>query len=251
MRFELKRKVMGLEYVQEFLVGEHFPCEHKKNENVVRRIVQSDPIYAAMLYNLDQNIGRLLEAVDKKGQTNNTIIIFTSDNGGLSTAEGSPTCNAPLNEGKGWMYEGGVREPLIIKWPEVVKPGSICNVPVVTTDFYPTFLEMAGLPLMPQQHIDGVSLIPLISGNGKFDREAIYWHYPHYGNQGGTPGSSIRMNEYKLIEFFEDGRLELYNLIEDEGEKNNLAQQFPELTLKMQKKLADWRNRKISYQFNK
>jgi arylsulfatase A-like enzyme len=240
-RFEKKAKEMGLENVEAFEEGEYFPCEHKKGLRVKRRLIQSDPVYAAMVYNLDYNIGRLMDTLNKKGIADNTIIIFTSDNGGLSTAEGSPTCNAPLNEGKGWMYEGGVREPLIVKWPGVVESGSVCKEPTTTPDFYPTMLEMAGLCLIPEQHVDGISILPLLKGEQKLDREAIYWHYPHYGNQGGTPGSSIRMGDYKLIEFFEDGNIELYNLREDIEEENDLSEEMPELAAKMKKMLSDWR----------
>jgi arylsulfatase A-like enzyme len=130
---------------------------------------------------------------------------------------------------------------LIVKWPEVVEAGSQCSVPVTSPDFYPTLLEMAGLDLMPDQHCDGVSLVPLLKGGDSLDREAIFWHYPHYGNQGGRPGSSVRSGDYKLIEFFEDGRVELYNLREDIGEAHNLAQAKPGLTRKLQGMLADWR----------
>lgn len=242
-KYEAKARAMGLDKVKTFEEGEYFPCEHKKHLRVKRRLVQSDPVYAAMIHILDENIGRLLKALDKAGQADNTVIIFTSDNGGLSTAEGSPTCNAPLNEGKGWMYEGGTREPLIVKWPGVTEPGSLCSVPVTSPDFYPTILEMAGLPLIPEQHVDGVSFVPLLKGADHLDREAIYWHYPHYGNQGGTPGSSIRMGDYKLIEFFEDGRLELYNLREDIKEEHNLVDEEPERAREMQKMLAEWRRR--------
>ncbi len=240
-RFEKKAKEMGLDAMCPFVEGEYFLTEHKKSERVKRRVIQSDPVYAAMIYNLDENIGRLLRALEETGQTENTVIIFTSDNGGLSSAGRSPTCNSPLSEGKGWMYEGGVREPLIIKWPEVVKAGSTCDEPVTSPDFYPTILEIADLPLLPDQHVDGVSMLPLLKGANKLQREAIYWHYPHYGNQGGTPGSSVRMGDFKLIEFFEDGRLELYNLKEDIEEENNLADQMPELASKMHNMLIKWR----------
>jgi arylsulfatase A-like enzyme len=169
------------------------------------------------------------------------VVIFTSDNGGLATAEGSPTCNAPLAEGKGWMYEGGVREPLIIKWPGVIQPGSISEVPVTSPDFYPTILKMAGLALLPEQHTDGTSFLGLLKGEKHLDREAIYWHYPHYSNQGGTPGCSIRLGDYKLIEFFEDGKLELYNLREDASEEHDLAGKDPKRESEMQKMLSDWR----------
>ena len=240
-KYQAKAKSLGLDKIKPFEEGELFPCEHKKHLRVVRRLLQSDPAYAAMIENLDWNIGRLLKAVEDAGQADNTVVIFTSDNGGLATAEGSPTTNRPLSEGKGWMYEGGTREPLIVKWPGIIAPGSVCETPVTTPDFYPTFLEMAGLDLIPEQHADGVSFLPLLKGGQKLDREAIFWHYPHYANQGGTPGSSVRIGDYKLIEFFEDGRLELYNLREDIGEDHNLANEKPDLARKMQKILADWR----------
>ncbi|MCR2808063.1 sulfatase [Paenibacillus soyae] len=241
-KYKVKSKAMGLDDEQTFEEGELFPTEHKKNERVQRRLIQSDPVYAAMVENLDQNIGRLMKALEEKGLSENTVIFFTSDNGGLSTAEGSPTCNFPLNEGKGWMYEGGVREPLIVKWPNSTRSGESCSTPVTSPDFYPTILELASLPPIPEQHIDGVSLVPLLQGKS-IDREALYWHYPHYGNQGGTPGSSIRIGDYKLIEFFEDGRLELYNLKEDIREEHNLAEVEVERATLYQRKLEEWRNK--------
>jgi arylsulfatase A-like enzyme len=139
------------------------------------------------------------------------------------------------------MYEGGTREPLLVKWPGRIEAGSVCHVPVTTTDFYPTLLEMAGLPPNPEQHCDGVSILPLLRGAKELDREAIFWHYPHYGNQGGTPGSSVRCGDYKLIEFFEDGRLELYHLRDDIGEDNDLAAALPEVTRRLHKLLVAWR----------
>ncbi len=239
-KYKRKAESLGLDKVTAFEEGDFFPCEHKKDQKIVRRLVQSDPAYAAMIESLDENIGRLLEAVEESGEAENTIVVFTSDNGGLATAEGSPTCNAPLSEGKGWMYEGGTREPLFIRWPGVVKPETVCRVPVISTDFYPTLLEAAGLDLIPDQHVDGVSLVPLLKGENALDREAIFWHYPHYGNQGGTPGSSIRMGAYKLIEFFEDNRVELFNLETDPGEKHDLSQEEPELAQDMKATLLQW-----------
>jgi arylsulfatase A-like enzyme len=141
------------------------------------------------------------------------------------------------------MYEGGTREPLIIKWPGVIEAGSQCDVPVTSTDFYPTFLDLAGLELMPQQHCDGVSFLPLVQGDDTLSREAIFWHYPHYGNQGGTPGSSVRCGDYKLIEFFEDGRVELYNLREDISEERNIAKDRPDITKRLKGMLTDWREK--------
>ncbi|KPJ63534.1 MAG: sulfatase [Planctomycetes bacterium DG_23] len=240
-KYRAKAKEMGLDRVKTFQEGEHFPCEHKKEKRVIRRLVQSDPTYAAMVEILDENIGRLLKAVEEMGEAENTIVIFTSDNGGLATAEGSPTSNAPLSEGKGWMYEGGVREPLIIKRPGVTQPGSISEVAVTSPDFYPTILEMASLPLLPEQHTDGTSFVGLLKGEDHLDREAIYWHYPHYSNQGGTPGSSIRVGDSKLIEFFEDGKIELYHLREDTSEERDLAQKDRRRASEMQKMLAHWR----------
>ena len=239
-RFEEKAKRMGLDTIDPIVEGENFPVLHKANERVQRRRIQSDPVYAAMIYNMDWNVGRLLDALEETGQADNTIIVFTSDNGGLSSAEGSPTCNAPLSEGKGWMNEGGVREPLIVKWPGVVRPHSTCSVPVTSPDFYPTFLEMAGLPLMPDQHVDGESFLPLLKGEEQLKRDAIFWHYPNYSNQGCTPGCSMRMGDYKLLLFFEDDHVELYNLREDISEQHDLAAQMPELAEQMRKRLEEW-----------
>jgi len=240
-KYEQKAREIGLDQQKTFEEGDFFPCEHKKDRRIIRRLLQSDPAYAGMVENLDENIGRVLKAVDQAGLTGNTVVIFTSDNGGLATAEGSPTCNAPLNEGKGWMYEGGTREPLIIKWPGTIKDGSLCDVPVTSPDFYPTILEMAGLELIPEQHCDGVSFLPLLKETSTLNREAIFWHYPHYGNQGGTPGSSVRLGDYKLIEFFEDGRVELYNLREDVSEEHNIAEDESDITARLKGMLVDWR----------
>ena len=240
-KYEAKAVALGLDKQEALIKGEPFPYEGRPGKRITRRIIQSDPVFAAMVESLDENIGRLLDALERTGKAGNTIVVFTSDNGGLATAEGSPTSNLPLSEGKGWMYEGGTREPLIVKWPGVVEPGSTCDVPVTSPDFYPTMLEAAGLDPMPEQHCDGVSLVPLLKQTGSLDREAIFWHYPHYGNQGGTPGSSIRSGDHKLIEFFEDGSLELYNLKEDIGEDRNIAESEPELAARLAKMLAAWR----------
>lgn len=240
-KFKTKAREMGLDTIEPFEEGDWFPSEHKKHLRIQRRLIQSDPAYAAMIYSLDENIGRLMGAIADSGQADNTIIFFTSDNGGLATAEGSPTCNAPLQDGKGWMYEGGTREPLLVSWPGVAQPGGTCSVPVTTPDFYPTILEMAGLDPIPEQHCDGVSLVPLLKGADALDREAIFWHYPHYGNQGGTPGSSVRAGDYKLIEFFEDGRLELYDLRKDISEEHNIASYYSGLVRKLHAMLASWR----------
>lgn len=239
-KFKKKAETMGIDKQETFEEGEYFPCEHKKDMRVKRRLIQSSPEYAAMIYSLDEGIGRIVQVLKETGQYDNTIIIFTSDNGGLSTAEGSPTCNTPLSEGKGWMYDGGVRVPLIIKWIDNLRACSWCEIPVISPDFYPTFLETAGLPLIPEQHVDGVSLMPLIKGEGNFNRDAIFWHYPHYGNQGGTPGAAVRMGDWKLIKFFEYNRYELYNLKEDIKESKNIAVIYPEKTETMKTILENW-----------
>ncbi len=228
-KYKEKVKKLRLDKVKTFETGEYFPCEHKKHLRVVRRLVQSDPYYAGMIENLDENIGRVINTLKETGKYENTIIIFTSDNGGLSTAEGSPTCNFPLREGKGWIEEGGVRVSLIIRWPGITEKlrKNVCEVPVISTDFYPTILEMASLPLIPEQHKDGMSIVPVLKGEEKMEREAIFFHFPHYGNQGGSPSSSIISNGWKLIYSYEYEKYFLYNLKEDVQEKQNLIDKNP------------------------
>lgn len=204
------------------------------------RIRQCHAVYGAMVEAMDEQIGRVLDKLDELGIADNTAVMLMSDNGGLSTSEGSPTSNLPLRGGKGWLYEGGIREPFLIRWPGVTRPGSRCDVPVVSTDFYPTILEMAGLPAKNDQHLDGVSLAPLLKGRKRIDRDAIYWHYPHYSNQGGFPGGAVRMGNWKLIERFEDGRVHLYDLEQDIGERKDLASEHPQRVAQMREKLHAW-----------
>jgi arylsulfatase A-like enzyme len=205
------------------------------------RLVQNHAVYAAMLEQLDTAIGRVLAALDRAGLRERTIVVFMSDNGGLSTSEGHPTSNLPLRGGKGWPYEGGIRAPWIIRAPGVTTPGSVCDTPVISTDFYPTLLELAGLPPFPQQHRDGLSLMPLLNG-GELRRAApLFWHYPHYGNQGGAPCGAVRDGDWKLVEWYEDGSLELFNLRADLGEMKNLAAENPDKTRELHAELAAWR----------
>ncbi len=204
------------------------------------RILQDHPEYAAMIYSLDQSMGRVMHALESMGIYENTVVVFMSDNGGLSTAEGRPTSNLPLRAGKGWLYEGGIREPMIIKWPGKTEPGGVCKEPVMSTDFYPTMLEMAGMPLMPDQHVDGESLVPLLRGQKGLSRHAIFWHYPHYSNQGGRPAAAVRAGEWKLIKFFYDNRAELYNLADDIGEQHDLAEAKPAKTAELKSMLHEW-----------
>lgn len=205
------------------------------------RRVQDHAVYAAMMEDLDTHIGLVLDKLDELGLAERTIVIFTSDNGGLSTSEGSPTSNAPLRAGKGWLYEGGVRVPLVVRWPGVVSPGSTSDEQVTTTDFFPTILEMCGLEQRPEWHQDGVSIVPALKRSGRLAARPLVWHYPHYGNQGGVPGGSIRAGDWKLIEFYEDDHVELYNLKDDLAEAHDLAQAQPERAAQLRKQLDDWR----------
>lgn len=204
------------------------------------RLVQNHATYAAMLEQMDTAVGRVLAALDRAKISERTIVIFTSDNGGLSTSEGHPTSNLPLRAGKGWMYEGGVRTPWFIRAPGIIKPGSVCETPIVTMDVYPTILELAGLPPKSDQHRDGLSFVPLLKGR-QLPSRSLYWHYPHYGNQGGAPGGAVREGDWKLVEWYEDGSHELFNLRDDIGEKTNMAQIHPEKVREMATRLAAWR----------
>nr|MDO8111051.1 sulfatase [Candidatus Sigynarchaeota archaeon] len=240
-KYKAKAEKLGLVKQKATQRGEYFPTVGRQFLRLKRRVIQSDPGYAGMVENLDENVGRVLQAIEDIGRAKDTVVIFTSDNGGLSTTESSPTCNAPLAEGKGWMYEGGTRDPLLVKWPGHVKARSTCTIPITSTDFYPTLLEMAGMKLMPEQHRDGTSMMPLLKGESPAERDAIFWHYPHYGNQGGTPGTSIRAGDYKLIEFHEDARLELYNLKNDIGEHKDLSKDQPDIAAQLKERLDAWR----------
>jgi arylsulfatase A-like enzyme len=204
------------------------------------RILQKHATYASMVETMDTSVGRVLSKLKELGLDENTVVLFMSDNGGLSTSEGSPTSNLPLRGGKGWLYEGGIREPYMIKWPGASRAGTTCDVPVVSTDFFPTILEIAGLDAMPKQHLDGVSLAPLLKGDGSIADRPLFWHYPHYSNQGGIPGGAVRVGDYKLIERFEDGRVHLYNLRDDIGERVDLAEKEPARISEMRTKLHAW-----------
>jgi len=211
----------------------------KEGKRKVRQ-VQNHAVYAGMVEAVDQAVGKVLNTLEETGLDKNTIIFLMSDNGGLSTSEGHPTSNLPLRAGKGWLYEGGIREPMLIKWPGIADQGKKCDTPIISNDFYPTILDMVGIPLKSKQHQDGVSLVPLLEEKSLKNRP-LFWHYPHYGNQGGSPGGAVREGDYKLIEFYEDNHLELYNIKEDIGEKNNLVEQKSEKVKKLHQKLVDWR----------
>jgi arylsulfatase A-like enzyme len=179
----------------------------------------------------------VMDKLEELGLDDEVVVCFTSDNGGLSTSEGWPTSNLPLRGGKGWIYEGGIREPFIVRWPGVTKPGSVNEVPVMSTDFFPTFVKAAGGEV--GKEVDGVDLLPLLGG-GKIDREALFWHYPHYSNQGGFPSGAVRMGDWKLVERYEDGRVHLYHLKNDLGEQKDVKEGNEELVGKMRKRLHAW-----------
>ena len=204
---------------------------------------QDNAVYAAMIENMDQNVGRILAGLDSLGLVENTMVLFYSDNGGAMQA----TSNAPLRGHKGMLYEGGIRVPLAIKWPGKIHPGQLEETPVIGIDLLPTLLEVSGAP--SAQRMDGLSLMPLLLGEGPIEPRSLYWHFPAYlemprGFEGPwrtTPAGAIRNGPYKLIEFFEDGRLELYDLSNDIGESRNLASERPELTSDLHARLNAWR----------
>ena len=236
-KYRRKRERLNLGERDEFEeIEQVWPVEEPRRV----RVVQGHPVYAAMVEALDRAVGQVLGALQENGLADNTVVVFTSDNGGLSTSEGHNTSNRPLRGGKGWVYEGGIREPFIIHWPGVTPPGSTSEVPVISTDFYPTLLEIAGLPARPEQHLDGVSLVPVLRGASELGREALFWHYPHYSNQGGFPGGAVRMGPWKLTENYEDGSVQLFNVEEDPGEKEELSGQMPERVERMRERLHAW-----------
>ncbi len=205
--------------------------------------LQNNPDYAAMIHSVDDSVGKILDSLDRLGLADDTILFFMSDNGGL-IGEGMyrhVTSNLPLREGKGTPYEGGIREPMIVSWPETVRPGSVCDEVVISNDFYPTILEMAEISGSPNGEIDGLSLVPLLKQTGHLDREAVFWHYPHYHPLGSTPFGAVRKGDFKLIEFYEDWRCELYNIRLDVGEQQNLVLKYPEKTRELRTLLDNWR----------
>ncbi len=200
---------------------------------------QVNAIYAAMVESMDETVGRVRKALEQHKLTDRTIIIFASDNGGRVPT----TSNHPLRVGKGSCYEGGTRVPLIAYWPGVTRPGSVSETPVITMDLFPTLLEIAGLKQTVNTALDGQSLVPVIRGTGVPRRDALFWHYPHYQHYqlgGTTPYAAVRMGEFKLIEFFDDTRVELYNLRDDVGEARNLASELPEKVTELRTRLHAW-----------
>ncbi len=217
---------------------------------------QDNVEFAAMVEAMDESLGRVLDKLDVLELTDNTLVIFFSDNGGMSGANfGNPqrvvnesrldsaysTSNLPLRGGKGWLYEGGIRVPMIVRWPGHGQQGTECGEPVISTDFYPTILEMAGLPALPGQTMDGVSFAAVLKGD-PFARSAIFWHFPHYSNHGmQSPGGAIRLGDYKLLDYFENNTVQLFNLKDDPGEQTDLAKIEPKKARELLNMLREWR----------
>lgn len=206
----------------------------REEHDALTRINQSNPKYAAMVRSMDANIGRVIEKLEETGQSGNTIIVFTSDNGGLTTIpREAPTAVVPLRAGKGWCYEGGIRVPLLISYPGMRHGGETCDVPAISMDYYPTLLELAGMDPDPGQHMDGKSLLPYLADPQREADRTMVWHYPHYHGSGWRPGSAIREGNWKLIEFYEDSSVELYNLEDDLEERRDLAPSMPDMAARL------------------
>ena len=207
------------------------------------RMRQDNPALASMVAAVDDSVGKLLNKIEELKLDKNTVVIFFSDNGGLSTlGRIGPGCNKPLRAGKGWLYEGGIREPTIIRAPGITKQGSISIKPMISMDFFPTMLDLAGLPLRPELHVDGNSLLSQLKGNDSGLR-TLHWHYPHYHGSTWKPGAAIREGNWKLIEFYHYNNFELYNLENDISEENNLSKTHPNKAKELRKKLNKWQKK--------
>jgi len=220
-----------------------------ENGRSTTKLRQDHAVYAGMIASVDRSLSRVTGALDSLGLAGRTAIVFLSDNGGLSTLSGdrgdrAPTANRPLRAGKGWLYEGGIRIPLVIRWPgiDAGRAGTTLRVPAMTTDLFPTLLAMAGIPPMDRQ-LDGVNLAPLMTGESEVVEERdLFWHFPHYHGSGNRPGGAILSRDLKLVEWFEDGSLELYDLAADPGESLDLADSAPAQVEKLRARLAGWRD---------
>lgn len=244
--FKEKREKIGISQDQEFTVSQPWmEAATGNSKNYKERIKQGNPTYSAMIKALDDNVGRLINHLKEAGTYDNTLIIFVSDNGGLSTAEGSSTSNLPLAKGKGWINEGGIRVPFIIKPPQS-KKGNITSIPVSGVDIFPTIMAYATHSINSSA-IDGMSLKPIIEGVKEVKERPLFWYYPHYSNQGGNPSSAIRLGDFKLIHDLELDTFELYNLKSDIGETNNIATSLPEKVKELKEMLNNW----ITKNYNK
>ena len=251
-KYRDKMKTLGLSDMDPFVLGEKFPCAHKKDARVQRRVLQSDPVYAAMVESLDNSIGQILAALRDEGLYDESLLLFTSDNGGLATAEGSPTSNLPLSEGKGWSYEGGVRVPFIVRTTEIAqkvshnRAATQLSEAVAGIDILPSICDYLDIAI-PEKHaekhtLDGISLKPYLLGviGGPKAERPLFWHYPHYGNQGGTPSAAVRLGGWKLIYFYETAHCELYHLPTDPSETQNLSLREPQKCEQLRRLLFGW-----------
>ena len=228
----------------------HTPIEAKDEDAALFEAAVEDGMkhtdaeYAGMLAALDRSVGRLRAKLEGLGIADNTVIILTGDNGGLDRhGSGRPTENRPIRDGKGSAYEGGVRVPAIVHWPGVTPAGAISAEPVITVDYYPTVLDIAAVEAATDHTIDGVSLVPILRDpSASLGRPTLFWHYPHYHNMGATPYSAIRDGDWRLVEFYEDGRVELFNLAEDISEERDLAGEMPDKVRELKSKLDAWRD---------
>jgi len=236
-KYQAKREQLNLSDKDRFAKDEDWM---RYENGWKRRLVQDNPVYAAMVENMDTNIGRIIEKIQRLGIDDNTIIIFTSDNGGLSTAEGSPTANGPLRNGKGWLHEGGIRVPFIMYWKGKIVPGMVSDIPVTISDIYPTIAKALNPSYKKDKLVEGESILDITANSSKYKYRTLYWHYPHYSNQGGKPGSAIRKGNLKLIYNYEDQSVELYDLTKDVSEKNNLKAAQPKHVKQLQQELNQW-----------
>jgi arylsulfatase A-like enzyme len=230
---------------REKAVSQNGPVENRFeiDRTLPVRQVQDHPLYGGLVEGMDQSVGMVLAKLDELGLIENTIVVFTSDNGGVASGDGRATSNLPLRGGKGRQWEGGIREPYYVMWPKSISPGTTFDLPVTGTDFYPTLLELTGQPLLADQHVDGVSLATLLRNpatTSDLDSRNLYWHYPHYGNQGGEPSSIVIQGDWKLIHYYEDGRDELYNIAADVGEQKNLSDDQPQKASELRADLDRW-----------
>jgi arylsulfatase A-like enzyme len=234
-KYETKAARLGLPPVAE---TPRFTEDNRAHGGTAAKLpeTQVNPTYAAMIETMDANVGRLMAKLEEIGIAENTFVLFTSDNGGHLV-----TSNRPLRGCKGWLYEGGVREPWIVTWPGVTKPGSTCDVPVINADILPTILDVCGLPPKPALHKDGVSVASLLRGGTTPVHDALFWHFPHYGNHGSGPCSSVRVGDWKLIHWIEDDSVELFDLATDPAEKTNLAAEHPDRAADLRARLDAWR----------
>jgi len=213
----------------------HYPIQAPADliEKYEKRGVEN-ATYAAMIEGMDRSIGKLLKSLDDLGLRENTLVIFTSDNGSLFG-------NGPLRANKGHLYEGGIRVPWTLRWPGQIKAGTVNETPIITTDLFPTLLEVGGLAPKPGVPLDGESLLPVLTGEGELEREAIYFHYPNYAfHKKNRLGSVIRKGRYKLIQFYDDQSVELYDLETDLGEKKDLSKEKPDLARVLESELKAW-----------